>query len=106
MLHSFQSSDIEIRDIYDSTKGIFFFGTPHQGLDVCDLKEMLDVQAKNQIDNYERPQLLDQLNIDSEFLESLKESSARMWGQFSGRICSFYETEDTETVQIVGLPSY
>ncbi|KAI5800829.1 hypothetical protein FPQ18DRAFT_384432 [Pyronema domesticum] len=53
------------------------------------------MQAK---DNYKLPQLLDQLNNDSEFLGNQTEDCIPMWQQFTGKICSFYETEKTETV--------
>lgn len=82
-------------------RGIFFFGTPHQGFNVDDLQEMMAMQAK---DNYKLPQLLDQLNNDSEFLGNQTEDCIPMWQQFTGKICSFYETEKTETVVSVRVP--
>jgi hypothetical protein len=103
MLQSFLQSgrNPAHRRIYDSVRGIFFFGTPHQGLNVDDLKEMVAMQAK---DNYELSQLLDQLNNDSEFLGNQKEDCISMWQQFTGKICSFYETKKTETVVSVRSP--
>jgi hypothetical protein len=103
MLYLFQSGrDTAHRDIFDAVRGIIFFGTPHQGLNVDDLKEMMAMQTE--MDNYELPQLLDQLNNDSEFLGNQKEACNPMWKQFTGKICSFYETSKTETVINVGLP--
>jgi hypothetical protein len=105
MLQSFRQSgrDPTHRHIYDSVRGIVFFGTPHQGLNVDDLKEMVAMQAEER-DNYDLPQLLDQLNNDSEFLGNQKEDCIPMWDQFTGKICSFFETGKTETVVSVGLP--
>jgi hypothetical protein len=100
MLQSF--GDTACRDIFDAVRGIFFFGTPHQGLNVIDLREIVAIQAEK--DDYELRQLLEQLNNDSDFLVNQKEACISMWQQFTGRICSFYETEKTETVVSVGLP--
>ncbi|KAA8893975.1 hypothetical protein FN846DRAFT_459530 [Sphaerosporella brunnea] len=101
MLHSFLQSGHD--DIYGSVRGIFFFGTPHRGLNVDDLKAMMTMQQAD-MDNHELPQLLDQLNKDSEFLENQREACVTMWNKFTGKICSFYEREKTETVVSVGFP--
>jgi hypothetical protein len=102
MLQAFR--DPSHRQIYASVRGIFFFGTPHQGLNVDDLKELVVALQEDQ-DTYELPQLLDQLHNDSEFLRNQQEDCVAMWQQFTGKICSFYETGKTETVVVsVGLP--
>jgi hypothetical protein len=102
MLQAFR--DPSHRQIYDSVLGIFFFGTPHQGLNVDDLKELVVALQEDQ-DTYELPQLLDQLHNDSEFLRNQQEDCIAMWQQFTGKICSFYETGKTETIVLsVGLP--
>jgi len=101
MLDSFCSDrDIPSRDIFDAVRGIFFFGTPHQGLNVEDLKEMVRMQTEK--DNYELSQLLDQLNDDSEYLVNQSEACRSMWEHFTGKICSFCETNKTETIESVG----
>ncbi|KAF8540313.1 hypothetical protein BDD12DRAFT_33818 [Trichophaea hybrida] len=104
MLQSFNQlgQNTAHRDIFDAVRGIFFFGTPHQGLNVGDLRELVAMQAQAERDNYELPQLLDQLNNDSEFLVNQKDACISMWEQFTGKICSFYETEKTKTVVSVG----
>jgi len=94
------SQDTARRDIFDAVRGIFFFGTPHQGLNIDDLREIVTIQAEK--DNYELGQLLEQLNNDSEFLINQKEACMSMWDRFTGKIYSFYETEKTETVVNVG----
>ncbi|KAA8895135.1 hypothetical protein FN846DRAFT_785438, partial [Sphaerosporella brunnea] len=81
---------------YACVRGIFFFGTPHQGLHVDDLKEMVAMQVKK--DNYALEHLLDQLNNYSEFLENQQETCVQMWEAFTGKIYSFYETRMTKTV--------
>ncbi|KAA8894549.1 hypothetical protein FN846DRAFT_406174 [Sphaerosporella brunnea] len=85
--------------IYNLVKGIFFFGTPHRGLNVEDLRDMVALQAEKD----EHRQLLDQLDNDSEFLGNQKEACMAMWENFPGRVCSFYETGKTETVVSVSL---
>ncbi len=98
MLHSFLHSDPGYRNIYESVRGIFFFGTPHQGLDVKDFREMIRRQAEEGVDNYELEQLLDRLDVDSEFLHDQRESCRPMWELFTGQVCSFHEVEKTDTV--------
>jgi len=100
MLQSFK--DPGRRDIFDAVRGIFFFGTPHQGLNIDDLREIVANQAET--DNYELRQLLEQMNNHSGYLEDQREDCIPMWQQFTGKICSFYETERTATVVSVGLP--
>ncbi|KAI9771315.1 MAG: hypothetical protein M1840_002285 [Geoglossum simile] len=82
--------------ILDSTRGIFFFGTPHQGLRINELKEMIDTEAGGE---ESRVNLLKQLDEGSEFLETQKEDLLRVWGEFQGKIFSFYETVKTSTVR-------
>jgi hypothetical protein len=104
MLHSFLQSDRYSTpcDIFDAVRGIVFFGTPHQGLNVDDLKDLVAMQTEK--DNNELSHLLDQLNNESEYLRNQKEDCISMWEQFTGKICSFYENSKTETVANVSLP--
>ncbi|KAI9769491.1 MAG: hypothetical protein M1840_003968 [Geoglossum simile] len=77
------------RHILNSTRGIFFFGTPHQGLRTDELEGMVDTETGGQ---ESRVNLLKQLKGGSEFLESQKEDLSRIWKEFQGKIVSFYET--------------
>ncbi|KAF8248750.1 hypothetical protein K440DRAFT_236816 [Wilcoxina mikolae CBS 423.85] len=73
----------------------FFFGTPHEGLDVEDLRKIVSMQTE---DNAELRYLLDQLNNDSEFLQNQKDGCTPMWKDPTGKVYSFYELQKTETV--------
>jgi hypothetical protein len=93
---------VEYPGIRDYVKGIFFFGTPHQGLETVDLEQMVDMET-HAIDNHKIRNLLAQLKEGSEFLENQKDVLSRTWDKFSGKIFSFYETEKTKSVKKVGF---
>jgi hypothetical protein len=82
--------------ILDSTHGIFFFGTPQQGLRTEELEEMVAAYSGGQ-----RSNLLAQLKENSEFLENQKEDLLRIWGGFERKVVSFYETVKTPSVKKV-----
>ncbi|KAF8536358.1 hypothetical protein BDD12DRAFT_290351 [Trichophaea hybrida] len=82
------------KSILDSTRGIFFFGTPHQGLRTDELEEMIDVDSGGQ-----RCNLIMQLKEGSEFLENQKEDLIRIWEGFKQKVVSFYETVKTPSVK-------
>jgi hypothetical protein len=89
------------KSILDSTRGIFFFATPHQGLQT-ELNEMVDVDSGGQ-----RSNLMMQLKADSEFLENQKEDLIRIWAGFKQkRVISFYETVKTPSVRKVNTTSH
>ncbi|KAF8540115.1 hypothetical protein BDD12DRAFT_777518, partial [Trichophaea hybrida] len=81
------------KPILDSTHGIFFFGTPQQGLRTDEL-EMVDVDSGGQ-----RSSLIMQLKDGSEFLENQKEDLIHIWDKFKPKVVSFYETVKTPSVR-------
>jgi hypothetical protein len=90
-----------LRDIRDCIRGIFFFGTPHQGLRTAELYDMVvdETDYTQKIQN-----LLAQLREGSEYLENQREALARVWNDFRGMVCTFYETQLTKSVKKVGVP--
>jgi hypothetical protein len=82
----------------DSIQGIFFFGTPHEGLRTDELEDLLDIESGGQ---ESRRNLLMQLKEGSEFLENQKHDLSYIWEGFEGRIVSFYETVKTKTIKKV-----
>jgi hypothetical protein len=88
--------------ILDSTRGIFFFGTPHQGLQTNELEDMVAAYSGKPKNN-----LIMQLKEGSEFLEEQKESMLYVWEMFKHKVVSFYETVTTPSVRMVNnmLPS-
>jgi hypothetical protein len=88
------------KSLLDSTKGIFFFGTPHQGLRTEELEEM----AKDLIsDSSETTDLLRKLRAGSEFLESQSEELVEILD--GKKVVSFYELLGTQTVKKVRIVS-
>jgi len=83
----------------DSTSAIFFFGTPHQGLQTVELEAMVEnMSAKSKSS---RLKLLRQLRENSEFLEKQRDELSDIW---NGRtVVSFYETVKTPTVKRVSI---
>ncbi|KAI5802993.1 hypothetical protein EDC01DRAFT_645472, partial [Geopyxis carbonaria] len=85
--------DPELEEIRQSICGMFLFGTPHQGLKIEELSQMVDNDTEGQY-------LLAQLKEGSEFLEQQRETLARVWKKFDGKVVSFYETKKTAQIQI------
>ncbi|KAF8543475.1 hypothetical protein BDD12DRAFT_874572 [Trichophaea hybrida] len=84
------------KHILDSIQGIFFFGTPHEGLRTNELENLVD----NAIDGQDsKRNLLMQLKEGSEFLENQKHDLSYIWEGFKGKIISFFETVKTKTVK-------
>jgi len=48
--------------------------------------------------------LLAQLREGSEYLENQREALTRVWNDFRGMVCTFYETQLTKSVKKVGVP--
>jgi len=90
------------KSILDSTRGIVFFGTPHQGLRTDELEDMVAAYSGKPNNN-----LIMQLKEGSEFLEEQKESMLYVWEMFKHTVISFYETVMTPSVRMVNnmLPS-
>ncbi|KAA8899139.1 hypothetical protein FN846DRAFT_960911 [Sphaerosporella brunnea] len=90
--------------IFDCVRGIFFFGTPHQGLRTVELEEMAgeldDADSRLKVQN-----LLRQLQDGSEFLENQKDDLSELWGKFHGKVFTFYETDKTQSVKKVSNSS-
>jgi len=88
------------RSILDSTRGIFFFGTPHQGLRTSVLEDMVDVDS-----GVQRSNLITQLKEGSEFLENQADDLLHIWPKYKGKIVSFYETVMTPPLRMVSNSS-
>jgi len=86
------------KSILNATKGIFFFGTPHQGLRIDDLEAMVEDDSDP---DRQRLHFLAQLKEGSDFLVSQQEILAPIWRTFEQSIISFYETMKTPTVKKV-----
>jgi len=84
------------KSILDSTRGIFFFATPHQGLCTDALEQIVDADLGGQTSN-----LIMQLKEGSEFLENQKEHLLPIWDKFKQKVVSFYETVGTPSVSMV-----
>ncbi|KAF8538615.1 hypothetical protein BDD12DRAFT_805984 [Trichophaea hybrida] len=82
------------RHILDSTRAIFFFGTPHQGLRTAELEAMVEDISSSQSSKLS---LLFQLRENSEFLETNRDGLVDIWN--GRKIVNFYETLDTPTVK-------
>ncbi|KAF8253337.1 hypothetical protein K440DRAFT_534211, partial [Wilcoxina mikolae CBS 423.85] len=83
------------RDLFDLTSAIFFFGTPHNGLQTAELEAMVDDMASKPEST--ASMLLQQLRQGSEFLESQADELVDIWP--GRRIVSFYELLETPTVR-------
>jgi hypothetical protein len=83
-------------------RGLFFFGTPHQGLRTEELERIIDVAS------HKRGNLIIQLREGAEFLEDQKEHMVQVWSYIAQRkvnVVSFYETRETRTVTMVSSKS-
>ncbi|KAF8538307.1 hypothetical protein BDD12DRAFT_779452, partial [Trichophaea hybrida] len=88
--------------ILDSTRAIFFFGTPHQGLRTAELEDMVE-DLSGGVET-SRLRLLMQLRENSEFLETQRDALADIWP--GRKIISFYEVEKTRVVQKLTEQTY
>jgi hypothetical protein len=89
--------------IFDSTRAILFFGTPHQGLGVNELLSMVEDMS---LAPQSRSNFVKQLKEGSNFLVTHKEEITNLWDPSSTshsdiKIVSFYETKKTATVKKV-----
>jgi hypothetical protein len=75
---------------------LFLFGTPHQGLDIDELQQMLgDAHSA-------RKELVQQLRQGSIFLQLQKEKFWMLWDSlYEARLYSFYETMKTASLEKV-----
>ena len=85
--------------LFDSTRGIHFFGTPHQGLETNGLLAMIDDVSHGQSS---RADFVKQLQEGANFLDTQREDITSLWNQASDiEIVSFYETKTTAVVKKV-----
>jgi hypothetical protein len=92
----------QYRQIFDSTRAILFFGTPHQGLEVKELLAMVEDVSLSQ--RASRSNLVEQLREGSNFLDTYRDDITSLWGSISDiEIVSFYETKKTVTVKRVKI---
>jgi len=81
----------ELRNIFESTRALFLFGTPHGGMEV---KELLEVTEE-----LSRKNIVQLLESSSFFLEDQREEIINLWDAGSDvKIFSFYEDQLTGTV--------
>jgi len=87
----------QYRQLFDSTRGIHFFGTPHQGLETKELLEMIDDVSHGQSS---RAEFVKQLQEGANFLDTQRDDITSLWDQASDiEIVSFYETMTTAVVK-------
>ena len=86
------------KSILNATQGLFFFGTPHQGLRIDELRAMVEEGSET---DRQRSNFLAQLEEGSDFLVNQREVLTPIWCMFERSIISFYETMKTPTVQKV-----
>lgn len=83
-----------IAALHKATYGILFFGTPHKGLLIDDIKQMVVGD-----DDHPRTELLEQINVKSDLLMYQLvdfKNLTRDW-----KIVSFYETQQTKQLIFV-----
>jgi hypothetical protein len=79
------------KNIYKSTRAIFFFGAPYAGMNVNELTDMIQDTAPG--DDSSRVNFVKQLSANSSFLYTLREDITYLLDATSGiEIISFYET--------------
>lgn len=84
------------KDILDSTKAVLFFGTPHAGLEIGQLVDMVhDMSGVGEPSS--RLKLLYHLTSGSEFLLGLRDELTEIWDKLD--VFSFYENKKTPTVR-------
>ncbi|KAH0538021.1 hypothetical protein FGG08_005382 [Glutinoglossum americanum] len=87
-----KDDDPTIAALHKATYGILFFGTPHKGLMVDDIKSMLAADA-----DHPRNALLEQINLKSDLLiDQLADFKNLIRDR---KIVSFYETEQTRRLK-------
>jgi len=86
----------EYKQLFDSTRAIYFFGTPHQRLEINELLPMIDdVHGQSS-----RSGFVKQLQEGADFLDTHRDDIMALWDQTSGvEIVSFYETRMTAVVK-------
>ncbi|KAF8241553.1 hypothetical protein K440DRAFT_591862, partial [Wilcoxina mikolae CBS 423.85] len=86
----------QYKHLFDATHAIMFFGTPHQGMEVEELRTMVKDDSPGTYSNLE---ILQQLSEGSNFLDTQRENITNLWDSSSKiEILSFYETRKTKAV--------
>lgn len=99
------------KHLYRLTKGLVFFGIPYGGLRTKELEKShkdIDAQQGDPEEERWRRDMLDliqQLGIDSNYLEELRDNVPEILSSLAQRNCiiSFYETVRTRTVHLVSF---
>ena len=88
----------DLRKVFEHTKGILFYGTPHWGGKDASLSDAL-IHAVEVLEHSASPRIVDNLKHDTMVLELMCEEFEMMImrGQFD--IHSFYETKGVSTLR-------
>jgi len=84
-----QHDDPEAHSIYEATRALIFFATPHRGLSTENILSMIDVEKHS-----ERAALVKSIDKNSDVLQSQLESFINIASRF--RIFSYYEQKKTK----------
>jgi hypothetical protein len=92
--------DSQNSNLFKSTRAIFFFGTPHQGLRVESLLERVEDVSHG--DSSTRKSFIKQLDESSNLLRTQRDDITYLLGPTSDiEVISFYETKATPALQKV-----
>lgn len=95
-VQTIESDDPAIASLHPATYAMIFFATPHKGLAVDDIEQMLAGD-----ENHPRQQLLQQIsnkNISDDLVNQLADFKNLIRDR---KVLSFYETEQTRQLQYV-----
>jgi hypothetical protein len=90
--------DHQNSNVFNSTRAIFFFGTPHQGLDDQSLRQIVEGVSHGDLSVWRS--FINQLNEGSNLLRTHRDDITYILGPTSDiEIISFYETKATPELQ-------
>ena len=90
-------NDADTHAIFQATRAVLFFGTPHRGLPTDDILSMID--TKN---NAERAKLVRSIGVGSPVLAAELGKFAHIADNF--KLFSFYERQKTKSIVLVRAP--
>ena len=91
----------EHRHIFEAARGIIFFATPHGGMQIEEIREMIKDRPGYLVS---RDELVEQLGRHSEFLFDHRDELATLWENRQGLgALSFYESLPTPGLRKVIL---
>ena len=93
-----QHGDLEAYSIYEATRSLVFFATPHRGLSTEDILSMINAEKHS-----ERAALVKSIDNDSEVLQSQLQRFIDIALTSRFRIFSFYEQKKTKKLVEVRL---